>query len=94
MEPPYLLVLLHPSGRPGSHTAVWIGLDIPTASDIRPHMKDMVGTGDRLYLVDGPGEIYPDSIMDFGTLLVSAARRGDRPNIVTDSGRHLLMGSQ
>jgi len=94
MKPPYLLVLLHPSGRLGSHTAVWVGLDLPTPRDIRPHVEDMAGTGDRLYLVDGPGEIYWDTITDFGTLLVSSSRRHDGPNIVTDFGRHLLMGSQ
>jgi hypothetical protein len=55
-------------------------------------MEDMVGTGDRLFLVDGPGEIYPDSIMDFGTLLATAGRRGDRPNMITDFGRQLLFG--
>jgi hypothetical protein len=94
MKPPYLLIILHGGGsrsREGPHTAMWVGLSLPTAKEVQESMADIM-PGERLFLVDGPGEIYPDTITDFGSLLATAGWRSDQPAILTDLGQRLLSG--
>ena len=94
MKPPYLLIILHGSNsrsRGTSHTAMWVGLRLPTPAEVQEAMAEIMH-GERLFLVDGPGEIYPDTITDFGKLLASAGWRSDQPAILTDLGQRLLSG--
>ena len=94
MKPPYLLVILHGGNsrsRGTSHTAMWMGLSLPTAKEVQESMAEIM-PGERLFLVDGSGEIYPDTITDFGKLLATAGRRSDQPAILTDLGQRLLSG--